>query len=93
MIDPAVLGTARIGLDLIRHEQSLSDTRPARQRSRPVPSRRLAQAAVASLRGLADAIERTWPTGRDPRASGSARGGAAAVAPRDVEYHPVPTRL
>jgi hypothetical protein len=81
MIDPAVLGTALIGLERIRSEQALTDPRPARRRSRPASAPRLAHAAAAVLRGLADAIDRTWPA------------GAATVSRGDVEYHPVPTRL
>ena len=95
MIDPAVLGTALIGLERIRGAQAMTDPVPTRRRTRSSSLHRLAPGAGAAGRGRSDAIDRTSPASAsaEPIEAGVAWGRATAVAPEDVEYHPVPTRL
>lgn len=68
MIDPAALGTLLIGLDHVRAEHEVSDTRPAAQAARPHRLRAVARPLAASLRRLADALEpnRTPELGLEP---------------------------
>jgi hypothetical protein len=56
MLDPAVLGTALIGLEAVRREQELTDT-PVPPRPRQARTFAVRVALTGVLRGVADLVE------------------------------------
>ncbi len=69
MFDPAVLGTALIGIEAVRKEQEL-DGRPRRRASRGTTAvtGRIRHVAAASLRWAAELLERTPAATPEPGA-------------------------